>query len=258
MALQKITVPLLLGVGCLGLLLLGFARPPKVVAATIGTIPQTDIVQQVTITATKDNTLYATTPGQISNGAGTFFFVGRTNQGAIARGLVAFDLAGVLPENATILSATLQLHLSKTSTGTIPVNLHRVLADWGEGASDAPSNESGGAPAATGDATWLHTFYNTAFWQTPGGDYVVTSTATLSVANEGVYVWGSTALVDDVRDWVSDPNSNFGWEIIGDETVNHTMKRFDTKENSAPANRPQLTIIYSTPGVNLYLPFIQQ
>jgi hypothetical protein len=86
-----------------------------------------------------------------------------------------------------INSATLTLHLSRTIAQPEPVNLHRVLADWGEGASNANAEEGRGAPSQPGDATWLHTFYDTAFWTSPGGDFDPAISASTVVEFEGYF-----------------------------------------------------------------------
>ena len=223
--------------------------------ATGGTIPIS-----ITLTASKDNTLYESAAGTISNGAGDYLFAGQTNQAALRRGLLAFDLTDKLPAGATIVSATLQLHMSKTSAGATAVSLHRLLANWGEGSSNANSNEGGGATAATGDATWLHTRFNTTLWQTAGGDFAPTASATTSVANVATYQWRSPTLLADLQGWVANPDTNFGWLIMGDESANSTAKRFDSRENPTAANRPQLTIVYTvtaTTPATIYLPLVR-
>ena len=70
--------------------------------------------------------------------------------------------------------------------------LHRVLSDWGEGTSGAGGDPlhmggGGGSPATAGDATWLHTFFDTSFWANPGGDFSSTASAARSVDQPGFY-----------------------------------------------------------------------
>ncbi|MEZ4675901.1 MAG: DNRLRE domain-containing protein [Caldilineaceae bacterium] len=246
------------------LLFLGFMQQNRAVAAIKehGTLPPTVITRTVVLTPTKDNTLYENNDGATSNGIGAFFFVGKTAGGSIRRGLLAFDMAGSLPPGATVVSASVQLQMSKTSGGAATVGLHRALADWGEGTSDASGNEGQGAAATTGDATWLHTFYDTALWPTPGGDFAPTATASTSVDGVGFYTWASTpALVAEVQQWAETPAANFGWIVIGDESTNGTAKRFTARESSTAANRPQLTVVYMITGTQqsvIYLPTIRK
>jgi hypothetical protein len=201
----------------------------------------------ITIGSSKDNTLYQDPTGSTSNGAGPTFYAGLTARaGSIRRGLIAFDIADNVPAGATINSVTLTLNMSKTISGAATVELHRVLADWGEGTSNAGTNGGMGATATTNDATWLYRFYNTASWTNPGGDFSSTVSASTSVSGVAAYTWGSTSqMVADVTAWLNTPSSNFGWVVLGDETTNGSAKCFDTKENATPADRPALTINYT-------------
>jgi hypothetical protein len=202
----------------------------------------------LTFAPRKDNTLYQDASGASSNGAGQYLFVGKTNQGSVRRALLAFDLSSI-PAGATITSATLTLNMSRTISGAQTTQLHRVLADWGEGTSNAGANEGGGASATTGDATWLHTFFNTGFWSSQGGDFSTTLSASQSVSGTGSYTWSSTAqMVADVQGWVDDPSTNFGWMLVGNESANSTAKRFDSREHPTASLRPQLTVEFTVPN----------
>jgi hypothetical protein len=140
----------------------------------------------------------------------------------------------------------LSLNMSRTPTGTArTVELHKLLADWGEGTSVAPGEEGEGAPATTNDATWRHRFFDTIFWTTEGGDFSATVSANQSVGSVGVYTWSSSQMRADVQSWLDDPASNFGWLVLGDESEIATAKRFDTRESASP---PVLTIQFRPPG----------
>jgi hypothetical protein len=201
---------------------------------------------QVNIGARKDNTLYESATGALSNGAGPHFFAGKTNASAsIRRGLIAFDVTSAVPAGSTILSVTLTLNVDQTISGAQNVSLLRALADWGEGSSAALLNEGGGAPSSIGDATWVHRFFNSSVWSTQGGEFLSTPSATQSVAGIGTYTWGSTAqMVSDVQNWLTTPSNNFGWVIVGREDTVQTAKRFGTRENADSTMRPKLTITY--------------
>ena len=192
----------------------------------------------------KDNTLFESSTGSLSSGVGQNLFVGRT----IRRALLAFNVAAI-PAGATIESVTLRLNMSQTSTGDQTVALHRVTADWGEGTSNSNvRGGGGGAPATTGDATWLHRFFNTDLWTTPGGDFSATVSAEATVGGIGSYTWGPTdQMTADVQDWLDNPAGNFGWILIGNEGSNLTAKRFDSRENSIEANIPVLAVTFSLP-----------
>ena len=200
----------------------------------------------INITPTKDNTLYEYDPaeGDHSNGAGFHFFAGENGMGELRRGVIAFDVAGTIPAGSTIIAVTLTMNMSMTPAGPETVELHRLLADWGEGTSHAPMGEGDGAPATPNDATWRHRFFDTIFWVTEGGDFSAVASAVQSVGGVGQYMWSSAQMVADVQEWLDSPASNFGWLVLGDETAIATAKRFDTRESASP---PMLSIQY-TPG----------
>ena len=204
----------------------------------------------ITVVPNKDNTLYQHNEGSLSNGAGVSLFVGQNSSGIfIRRALLAFDLLNYIPPGSTIHSVNLTLHLSRTSSGPQPVQLHRVLADWGEGISEAQSGGGGGADATESDATWLHTFYNDSFWQEAGGDFAMLPSAITEVNDIGFYTWGNTPdMVNDVQNWVDNPASNAGWILIGNETEGKTSKRFDSKETEQIHNFPMLTVNFTPKG----------
>ena len=121
--------------------------------------------------------------------------------------------------------------------------LHRVLQDWGEGASHASGEEGGGDAAQEGDATWLHTRFPGDFWNTPGGDFDPVAIVLTTVGRVGSYTWDSNDdFVALAQAWVDDPTANYGLLLAGDETSRFTAKRFDTHENLTPQFRPRLTV----------------
>ncbi len=199
---------------------------------------------EVTLTPIKDNTLYESATGDISNGAGPHLYAGRNNQGNLRRALLAFDVANNLPADAQIESVTLTLTLTNEPSGAAPItaSLHRVQADWGEGASNAGSPGGSGTAATTNDATWLFRFFDSTPWTTPGGDFDDTPSASTTVDGPGTYTWSSTNMVGDVQDWLERPEENFGWILLGEELVSRSARRFESRESSTP---PTLTITYS-------------
>jgi hypothetical protein len=231
------------------------ARPPSaraqrisklllamILVALLGGAPSLAIADIININPTKDNTLYEFVPanGDRSNALGFHFFTGETGMGELRRGVLAFDIAGNIPAGSTILGVTLSLNMSMTPSGTPrTTELHKLLADWGEGTSVAPGEEGTGAPATTNDATWRHRFFDTIFWTTEGGDFSATVSASQSVGVVGMYTWSSSQMVADVQSWLNDPATNFGWLVLGDESEIATAKRFDTRESASP---PVLTI----------------
>jgi hypothetical protein len=198
----------------------------------------------INIMPSKDNTLYEFDPneGDVSNALGIHFFTGETVMSELRRGVLAFDIAGSIPPGSTITGVTLSLNCSRVFNDTArTTELHKLLADWGEGTSHAPGEEGDGAPATTNDATWRHRFFETIFWTNEGGDFSVTVSASQSVGPTGQYTWTSAQMVVDVQSWLDNPGSNSGWLVLGDESGSGTAKRFDTRESASP---PVLTIQY--------------
>lgn len=196
----------------------------------------------VNINPSKDNTLYEydSLEGDRSNALGFHFFAGETGMNELRRGVLAFDIAGSIPPGSTITAVSLSVNMSRTPTSTAYVmELHKLLADWGEGTSVATGGEGDGAPATPNDATWRHRFFDTIFWSAQGGDFSATVSASQMVGVVGQYTWSSAQMVADVQGWLDNPASNFGWLMLGDETAIATAKRFDTRESASP---PMLTI----------------
>lgn len=205
--------------------------------------------ETVTIEAARDATLIEDPAGARANGSGPFFFVGRTSGGenAVRRTVLSFDVAAAVPERAIIEDVSLTVFMWPSHPETREIRLHRVLADWGEGASS--SEGGGGAPSEAGDVTWLHAFYDTEPWVRAGGQLVDRVSARLEVADTGFYTWQSTDhLVQDVRLWLAAPQRNFGWVLIGDEITPQSVKSFASREHPDLNLRPTLTVTYRTPG----------
>jgi hypothetical protein len=200
----------------------------------------------VSLAPSKDNTLYEDSTGQLSNGQGIYLYAGKIGNDPLRRGLIAFDLTSI-PANATVTMANVSMFLSRNGpAGPGSVSLSKMSRDWGEGASNAGTPGGTGTQAETGDATWLHNFYATSFWVTPGGDFSPTLSATTPIGvPNATYMWSGSGLIADVQSWISNPANNFGWVILGDEINSGSAVRFSTRENSS--NRPQLTVTYQLP-----------
>ena len=202
------------------------------------------------LTPEKDNTLYESPTGDLSNGSGAYLFVGRTNQTEgerLRRALLKFNIGDTIPEGSTIMSVSLTMSMTKSGTGPSTVNLHRMIADWGEGGSnsDEDMGGGGGSAAQAGDATWTVPFFDsTLTWTNAGGDYEANSSGSTSVNSVDNYTWTDSLMAVDVQLWLDSADSNFGWIVIGDESA-QSAKRFDSRENETEANRPMLEITYT-------------
>ena len=165
---------------------------------------------------------------------------GGRQQGGAARGLMRFDIAGIIPAGAVINSTTLTLTVLGTSGVGVDstFDVHRVLATWGEGIRI-------GTAAQTGEASWNDRLGPGVPWTTAGGDFDSAASAALSVAGNGVYHFTSDALAADVRFWLTNAADNFGWLLRSEsETTPVTIRRFGSR--TAPGGAPALVIDYST------------
>lgn len=210
---------------------------------------------ELTFTPSKDNTLFDSDSGAISNGAGEYLFVGKTaqNNGELRRALLAFDINSRIPAGSEISSVSLQLTMTKTIADVQPVSIHKALADWGEGSSNAAGQEGAGTISTANDATWLHRFFEAqpeVLWSNPGGDFESTSLATAQIAGDGDYTWQTPEMIAAVQSWLDRPAENFGWLLLGNEVTTEqqepaTAKRFNSRENRETGTVPRLTVTFT-------------
>jgi hypothetical protein len=97
-----------------------------------------------------------------------------------------------------------------------------------------------------GDATWIHTFFPDQFWVVPGGDFGAVASASAVVGGPGPYTWDGLAA--DVQSWLDNPGSNFGWIVIGDESMLDSVRRFASGQYPVISERPVLTVDYTPPA----------
>jgi hypothetical protein len=209
------------------------------------------VPERIEIAAQKDNTIFEYAPPApcTSNGAGPLLIAGNNSAPDTRRALIVFDVLGSgIPQGSVITSSTLRLYNVRNSIQIgCEVKLYRLLRAWGEGTSSV-SQDSGGAPATTNDATWLHNLYPSSFWANRGGDFNDIESASLMVPNiEGFYSWTSEQMAADVQFFLEEPANNFGWIIRGDETLQRDKKYFASRQYSKVDYRPLLTVTYTPP-----------
>ncbi|MFO1492884.1 MAG: PQQ-dependent sugar dehydrogenase [Kiritimatiellia bacterium] len=199
--------------------------------------------QTVALPPAQDNTMYYESDN--SNAVGPHLFAGVNANFHPRRALLRFDLSA-LPASITVQAASLRLVMNQGPTAAHDFRLHRVLESWGEGTSDAGTPGGTGAAPTSGDATWHHRFYSATTWSAAGGSFAATASATTQVTNAtGAYTWSATPMVNDVRAWLDNPSTNFGWILRGaDEAQSFTAKRFSSRENATAADRPALSVTY--------------
>jgi spore coat protein A len=215
--------------------------------AGIGTLCDTTTCElELEIIAQMDNILYQDAAGAISNGMGQYLYVGN-NASGIRRGLVKFVLDSV-PQHAELVGGRVQLYCNSSAGSPFPVSVQKLLQDWGEGNSDANGNEGSGASAAPGDATWIHSYFDTINWVVVGGYFDTTITAVTEVdAANVLYSWDSPQLLNDVEYWLNNPDKNYGWIFKGDESTTGNSKRFSSAQNGDPTEDPRLVLEFVVP-----------
>ena len=203
----------------------------------------------VVLPCVADNTLYEDPTGSLSNAKGIGVFVGLTGLDVATRAVLRFDVAATIPAGATIVSARLTLEAMQSNYfGTLDVTGHRVLASWGEGSSFASAGGGGGGPSTTGDATWIHRFYPSTFWTSPGGDFAPASFVIATPPFGLVSSPSGPATVADVQFWLDNPAQDFGWLLQSNEALlSPTARRFASREATI-GQKPSLTVSYLLPG----------
>jgi hypothetical protein len=179
----------------------------------------------------------------VADGAGPHLWLAVTAGDFNRRALLRFDLSAI-PSGSVVREVRLSLYESR-ARDQHSVSVHRLLAAWGEGLSNAGTSGAG-APATPGSATWSNRFHPGTPWAVAGGDFVADASASISVgAPSERYTWGPTpGLQADVQTWVDNPSLNHGWVLIGVENVSQNAKRFESRENPTAANWPRLQVVY--------------
>lgn len=199
-----------------------------------------------TFTAVKDNTIYSESDN--SNGVGDFIFAGTTARGALRRSLISFQVTipGVPEFPLLINKVTVSLKPNKTASSTPQTfSFHRLLKDWGESASNANSQEGLGAAAQTDDATWNYGKFKAISWTTAGADFESVPSATFTISDLADQSISSNGLLEDVKFWLSNSTQNFGWILLGNESVSTaTAYRFESRENGSQMG-PRLQVDYT-------------
>ena len=224
------------------------AAPILVIGGSL--LSATAAADTVTLTPSRDNTLFESSSGSpLSNSVGDYLFTGKTATQERRRALVHFSLASI-PPGSTITSVELTMLFDRGVGTGMPVNLHRLTSDWGQGNSNAGEPGGRGTPATPNDPTWSLSHFPTTSWGRAGGDFIEEPSGGVMVADttDLLYTWTSTdAMVADVQAWLNTPAENFGWIVIGNEDVAGSALRMHSLEGPTP---PSLVLTFTPPGPN--------
>lgn len=196
----------------------------------------------------QDAVLYEISDGSLANSKGEYLFVGKDSEGDIKRSLLRIDLGDEIPLDATIDSAFLFISLNKTRNDEQPLYGYQVLSRWIEGSSNASANEGKGTSVTNGDPTWLHRIYPDTLWDQEGGDFGEDILFQGTVDGTGTYsLQATSAFLELMTQWLHNETPNYGFILLGNEDVeNGSSKRFASHQFSGTANRPQLSVYFST------------
>jgi hypothetical protein len=192
--------------------------------------------ETVTLSAVQDATLDQSIGRDDSAAVGPMMFVGAVERApggagllAVRRAAIAFDVAGSLPAGARIDEVELSLYCAEVAEETgFEVTLHRLDADWSEGARNRDNGQT-----------------------MPSHPFVPAASATTTVGTTGSYTWGSSPeMVADVQAWIDSAAPDHGWLLRSVETDVAATKGFATRENDLAERRPRLVVTY-TPAEEL-------
>ncbi len=223
----------------------------------------TTTVATVVLDAIKDTSIFNNLAGdspQKDYGAGgsQLLRVGYSmSEDTYGRTLIQFDLS-TIPTNATIDSVGLQFSTGKSGTNVQKIYVYRLTQAWTEGTTTEGCNYYGscqpmGTIIATGgtDATWINTSNTSNAWNTAGGTFLSTISATSTDVGATPDLFVSAGLIADVQEWVTNSSSNFGWILKIDEpsaTTTGELKRYVSKDAVLdplyPAGKPKLVVVY--------------
>ena len=197
---------------------------------------------QFSLPVLKDNTIFSEDVN-LSLGAGTSIFMGRTNLGDNRRALIKFDFSSI-PAGSIVTDASISMTATNGKGGSRSIDIHALTKDWGEGSSNNSSNPGQGGTATSADCTWGYAFWSQTMWTNPGGDFG-SSLASASVDGAGTYTWSSNNLNTLIQDIIDGNFANNGFIFIGDESTNQTAKKFNSRE--AGSGNPDLSVTISSP-----------
>jgi hypothetical protein len=201
---------------------------------------------QPTLGAGKDTFIYKYYPNS-NHGALGQIQIGPDIGTYERRGLLEFNLS-VLPPNAIIIQAALQLYLFGTwgTASNFNIEAHQLLKAWTEGSGSTWGNSD-----AIG-CDWNYANQSGAiFWQSPGmgsgTDFnaQILSQTLISLSDDEV--WKSWLVTQAVQNWHSG-QSNYGLALItkSSDISKYIGAQFYSENYSTnPALSPKLTIVYT-------------
>jgi len=190
-----------------------------------------------------------------NSGARDQFLIGRNNGGM--RGIFAFDLTGV-PANATITGAEFELWIAQAGLGAVDsYQLRPLLKDFVEGSGNSSSSSTVGTGSG---ADWnSRTGPSTAnLWDIPGGqsgtDFSPTilgslagfDAATTAVATRFGFTLDPAFVTEANAALAAARPLRFLLTMANENSGGNRFARFASDDHATTAQRPRLTLHYST------------
>jgi len=151
----------------------------------------------------------------------------QVNGAPATHALLRFDLSAI-PTSATVFSSKLHLAVEQTNSTNTAFNAFRVLEAWDEGTGN------GQVGAASWSLRQVGVPWTNAGALGPTSSVTNNFSSWIASAGAGVYVLSLNPTI--VQAWVSDPTTNFGFEIRSS-----TFMSFSSRESTDP---PTLTVVW--------------
>ena len=134
----------------------------------------------------QDNTLYESETARSATAGPALLRRAHRAQSRPSSAAVSSALTSpACPVGSVITSATVELHMSKSIAGITDVSLHKISADWGEGALQRPGRRRGRRQASPATRPGCTPSTTPTCGPTPGGDFAAAASATTPVDGSG-------------------------------------------------------------------------
>lgn len=200
--------------------------------------------RNISRTASQNATVYFGNQSNANGKAERMVLSGVTGENAFV--LMKFDLSD-LPTDADVKNVRMTLNFSDAPTIALIPRLWPMEEGWTEGPAD-PANVYVGDPASSGDATWMHSSYDTPW---TAGDVQLAADNMAEISGIGTITSSSTVIVvnsgnnpdfeDWVKDWIANPSDNHGFAMVTSANANAQMY---SRYSSQNIFRPTLEIDY--------------
>lgn len=151
----------------------------------------------------------------------------KTESGKLNRALIKFDLAGSVPANAKVTSATLSLWV-KGVTGNATINAHQLSDFWTEN-----------------QVTWRYQDkVTTEEWTNPGADYAGTVLDSEAFVDGGKDYWATFNVSTAAQSWAQDSAANYGVILEAAVTNPKSETKFKSSADGTASQRPKLDLCF--------------